>query len=89
MKKASKLLALLLVVTMLFSTFISCGLLEGLEGTNGDGAKSVHGSTEGKVYKNEYFDLSLTLPAHWVFEDKENLSDNPYFFFSDLTDEDK
>ena len=89
MKIKFRIVAVILVVAMIVSTLASCGLLNVIEDVNGDGEKSVHGSTEDKVYKNEYFDLSLTIPAHWVFENKENLSDNPYFFFSDLTDEDK
>ncbi|MBR4031813.1 MAG: NPCBM/NEW2 domain-containing protein [Clostridia bacterium] len=89
MKIKFRIIAVVLVVAMMVSTLASCGLLDDLVDENGDGEKSLYGSTEGRVYKNEYFDLSLTIPAHWVFEDKENLSDNPYFFFSDLTDEDK
>ena len=73
MKIKFRIVAVILVVVMIVSTLASCGILNGIEDVNGDGEKSVHGSTEGKVYKNEYFDLSLTLPAHWLFEDKNNL----------------
>ena len=86
MKRASKLLALLLVVTMLFSTLASC-VTGG--GDDTDTPSAVTGTTEGSTYKNEFFDLSLTLPAHWLFEDKDNLSENPYLFFSKRTDEEK
>ena len=86
MKKTSKFLALLLAVTMLFSTLASCSTGGG---SDTDTPSTVTGTTEGSTYKNEYFDLSLTLPAHWLFEDKDNLSENPYFFFSKRTDEEK
>ncbi|MBE6633874.1 MAG: hypothetical protein E7620_05980, partial [Ruminococcaceae bacterium] len=86
MKKAFKLLALLLVVTMLFSTLASCSTGGG---SDTDTPSAVTGTTEGSTYKNEYFDLSLTLPAHWLFEDKDHLSENPYLFFSKRTDEEK
>ena len=89
MKIKFRIVAVILVVVMIVSTLASCGILNGIEDVNGDGEKSVHGSTEGKVYKNEYFDLSLTLPAHWLFEDKDNLSENPYLFFSKRTDDEK
>ena len=89
MKIKFRIVAVILVVVMMVSTLASCGILNGIEDVNGDGEKSVHGSTEGKVYKNEYFDLSLTLPAHWLFEDKDNLSENPYLFFSKRTDDEK
>ncbi|MBE6594824.1 MAG: hypothetical protein E7644_03375 [Ruminococcaceae bacterium] len=89
MKLRLRMIAVILAVVMMASTLASCGLLDGFGDTDGGGEKSIHGSTVGNVYKNEYFDLSLTLPAHWVFEDKENLSENPYLFFSNRTDEEK
>ena len=87
MKRSYKLLALLLVVTMLFSILASCGSGSGGGGEESPG--SVTGVTNGKSYSNEYFDISLSLPAHWCFENKADLSDNPYLFFSDRTDEEK
>ena len=86
MKKTIKILALLLTVAMLIPMLTSC-----FEMTQDDPApeKELFGSVNDNVYVNEYFDLSLTIPEHWVFEDKDNLSDNPYFFFSDLTAEEK
>lgn len=71
MKLRLRMIAVILAVVMMTSTLASCGLLDGFGDTDGGGEKSIHGSTVGNVYKNEYFDLSLTLPAHWVFEDKE------------------
>lgn len=86
MKKSIKILALLLTVAMLIPMLTSC-----FDMTQDDPApeKELFGSVNDNVYVNEYFDLSLTIPEHWVFEDKDNLSDNPYFFFSDLTAEEK
>ena len=56
MKKASKLLALLLVVTMLFSTLASC-----VTGGGGDTdtPSTVTGTTEGSTYKNKYSRLII------------------------------
>ena len=87
MKLTFKVIALLLCAAILLPVLASCGFFEsdGEEKENAD----IHGSVSGKVYKNEYFDLSLTIPAHWVFEDKENLSENPYFFFTDRTESEK
>ena len=86
MKKLSEFLSLLLAVAMLFSTLASCSTGGG---DDTDTTTVVTGTTEGRTYKNEYFDLSLTLPAHWLFEDKDNLSENPYLFFSKRTDDEK
>ena len=87
MKKTFRFIALLLVLAMLSSSLASCTVFLVDDDTNDP--TTVTGKTEGSVYKNEFFDLSLSLPAHWVFEDKNNLSDNPYFFFSKMTDEEK
>ena len=87
MKKTFRFIALLLVLAMLSSSLASCTVFLGDDDANDP--TTVTGKTEGSVYKNEFFDLSLSLPAHWVFEDKNNLSDNPYFFFSKMTDEEK
>ena len=62
MKKLSEFLSLLLAVAMLFSTLASCSTGGG---DDTDTTTVVTGTTEGRTYKNEYFDLSLTLPAHW------------------------
>ena len=88
MKSTLKFTAILLVLAMMTATIASCGLISITE-PDGDNIKELHGSVNGNVYTNEYFDLSLTIPAHWVFEDKDNLSENPYFFFSKRTDEEK
>ena len=88
MRKWTKLLSVALAFVMAFPIFASCKSDE--ESSSGSkGPKSVTGQTAGNTYTNEYFDLSLTLPAHWVFEDKNNLTENPYFFFSDLTEQEK
>jgi len=47
----------------------------------------VLGACEGKSYKNEYFDISLNLPAHWYFESAEKISEIPLTVFSARTDE--
>ncbi|MBQ7830885.1 MAG: NPCBM/NEW2 domain-containing protein [Clostridia bacterium] len=88
MKKWAKFLSVVLAFVMAFPIFTSCKSEE--ESSSGSkGPKGVTGQTVGNTYTNEYFDLSLTLPVHWLFEDKKNLTENPYFFFSDLTEQEK
>ena len=87
MKCKMRVIAMLLTLATMLPMVASCGLAS--DDGEENGPVSVNGTNTDGVYVNEYFDLSLTLPAHWVFEDKENLSENPYFFFSKRTDEEK
>ena len=87
MKCKMRVIAMLLILATMLPMVASCGLAS--DDGEENGPVSVNGTNTDGVYVNEYFDLSLTLPAHWVFEDKENLSENPYFFFSKRTDEEK
>lgn len=86
MKTTLRLIAILLTLAIIFPTFAACS---GTEDDKNDDPVSITGSIGGQTYKNEYFDLSLTIPSHWEFENVESMETNPYLFFSDRTEEEK
>lgn len=95
MKKWTKSIALLLIFALLLPMLTACsgggleGLLQWLEQfedkpTEPGGNTSMTGTVEDRTYKNQFFDLSLTLPEHWYFDSLEN---EPLTFFSERTEE--
>ena len=46
---------------------------------------NLEGTVTGKTYKNQYFNLSLHLPAHWYFESDSKIASNPLTCFSNRT----
>lgn len=84
MNKTPKIVRLTLIIFIMFLTLVSsckknCH-------SNNDETDDFGGIIEDKSYKNEKFDLSLTIPKHWYFVEVENNEVNPLTFFSDRTE---
>lgn len=52
-----------------------------------DKINEILGEYTDQTYKNKYFDLSLTLPPHWYFENEQNIKSESFSFFSNQTEE--
>lgn len=88
MKKMMKILATTLAVVMTLPAFSSC-IIDGGESSAPQGGASLVGEIKEETYVNEYFDISLTLPAHWYFASEEAIETETLTFFSDRTEEEK
>lgn len=86
MIRIRKNIIIIFLLTFVTLFFIGCDIFIPVEDDPQDKEVKVSGIVEDNVYKNEYFDLSLTIPAHWYFVKEGN---EPLTFFSDRTDEDK
>lgn len=76
---------LFIVIIMFSIILVGCDLINtGGPDTPNDKEKNVSGSISGKIYKNEYFDFSITIPSHWYFV--TNISE-PLTFFSHRTED--
>lgn len=69
MKKATKMLALLLAAVCLLS-FAACG---SKKGENEAGGAVTYGEVTGKVYTNEFLGLQITAPTGWDFLSQEDM----------------